>query len=745
MHFVPQWATPPSIVAEALVGVPDPLLTALRPGAPASAAAVASSLARSLAPPEDRDNAPPWLLPEQEPSFRRVLAAVRHHGGAVLADQVGSGKTFVALAVAATLNRASTACLVPANLLAQWKRAAERVGVPVTLCSHERASRGKLPQSTRGLVIIDESHRFRNPHTKRYGYLAPWLVGRAAVLVTATPIVNQVVDLAHQLLLAVRDNTLAMDGIVSIRALLENGCPAPALGRLVIESEEVTGHRPTRVSSISRASAPECAAASRLMEKTGRLRLSQCEPIAALIRGALLRATSSSPAALQGALTRYRKLLLHASDASRAGRVMDRTALRQFTGDFGDQLIWWELLPLPEGKSEIELGDLGLVEDLIQAAKAASASIDGKLDRLRDLLSDGTPTLVFTVSRDTVRYVRDRLSDLRLAWCTGERAGIGAAILSRRSVLGWFRGPLTSSLAPRHLIVTDVAAEGLDLQRAARVVHYDLPWTATRLEQREGRALRYGSRYAQVEVVRFASPPPLERSLQLEATLARKAQLPATAGLGPNGRYLWRWRACLAEQFGRGEARAGVATVASADQGLLAGFTLTGTDRERLSAVVLWLEPDGRWTEAPDTVAARLKVAATQQENRAADYDQLRHWLELLAVPLRERLGASQGRRWAHADPAPAARQLAAQLQRLVRDAARRHEASRLAELERALAFVSGGHTAGEAILVERLSKASLAQLAAAVSRLPKVEGGWEGVEIRLTGLILFGPASCES
>jgi hypothetical protein len=115
------WTSPPRIVAESLEAVPDPLVTALRPGPPASGVAVAGALARSLASIEATDEAPPWLLPEQVPSFRRVLAALRHHGGAVLADPVGSGKTYVALAAAAVLNRRSTACLVWETILNEWE------------------------------------------------------------------------------------------------------------------------------------------------------------------------------------------------------------------------------------------------------------------------------------------------------------------------------------------------------------------------------------------------------------------------------------------------------------------------------------------------------------------------------------------------------------------------------------------------------------------------------------------------
>ena len=105
MPFVPLWPPPPAIVAESLVAVSDPLLTVLRPGPLSYGAAVAASLARSLLPAEDISPPPQWLLPSQQRSFRRVLAAVRRHRGAVLADPVGSGKTYVALAVAASFNR----------------------------------------------------------------------------------------------------------------------------------------------------------------------------------------------------------------------------------------------------------------------------------------------------------------------------------------------------------------------------------------------------------------------------------------------------------------------------------------------------------------------------------------------------------------------------------------------------------------------------------------------------------------
>ena len=735
------WTAAPTIIAEALVGVPDALLTALRPGSPASGAAVAARLARSLSPPEYPVQPPFWLLPQQGSSFRRVLAAIHRYRGALLADPVGSGKTFVALAVAAELNRGSTACLVPATLVMQWQAVAARLSIPVILCSHEQVSRGRLPAGTHGLVIIDESHHFRNPHTRRYRHLAPWLVGRQTLLLTATPIVNRLTDLGRQLLLAIRDDAMALDGVISLRTMFRSGCPPASLGQLVFQSQAVIESRPRTVHARSKPLELECSAAERMLGVVSRLHLSKCMATARLIRGVLLRAAASSPAALGGALRRYRRLLRHARDALDAGRAVNRSELKRFTGELDDQLIWWELLPLTDARSDIELADLVALDDVIRDVEAAAQEVDGKLSRLRSLLVDGTPTLVFTGCRDTVKYLRDRLADLRMAWCTGDKAGIGLSTLSRHAVLGWFREPARSGPGPAHLIVTDVAAEGLDLQRAARVVHYDLPWTPMRIEQREGRSVRYGSQHSQVQIVQFSLPRVWERQLRIHSSLARKDKLPAAAGLGPAGRQIWQWRAELAARF-PGPAAYGVASVTYPIPGLLAGFALYRTgDPRPLSATVLWLGLGGDWTEAPEVLSAGLDIIAAQQEVVPVERSQLNEWLALLVKPIRERLAFTRGRRWIAPQPTTRARHAVAQLQALVRDAARRHNPKRLAELERAIAFVAGGHTAGEAALVDRLGRALPSELEARARTLPTRPHETGNIEVHLTGLAVLGPA----
>jgi superfamily II DNA or RNA helicase len=737
----------PKIVAEALALVPDPIVTALRPGDWRSAAEVARAMARRLAPDEDQDAAPVWLRPEQVRSFGRALHALRRHGGAVLADPVGSGKTYVALAVASVLEpHRPAACLVPATLLAQWRATAEVLGVRIVAASHEAVSRGRLPDTRRGMVIVDEAHRFRNPAARRYRHTARWLLGRRVLLVTATPVVNRLTDLLHQLLLGVRDDVLAAEGVASLRALLGGGQGSPALAKVVIESAPAEGHRPTRSSVVSRADPGESKAAEAALASLDRLRLSGLPGTAALVRTVLRRAAASSPAALSAALRRYRNLLLHARDAASAGRPLDRAAIHRFTGELDEQLVWWELMPATGDPNDLFLGDLDVMNEVLRAATHAEESADGKVERLRRLLADGRPTLVFTSRRETVRYLRDRLAPPAAAWCTGIRAGLGSCPLPRATVLGWFRETGRSPADPpvRHLIATDVAAEGLDLQRAARVVHYDLPWTAMRLEQREGRAVRLGSLNATVEVVTFGPPPAMEHALRMTRALAVKARLPSLVGLGPAGRGLWRWRSELAQLYADGPASTGVAVVPTGPAGVLALFELyrlRASGAERLSATLVWVDRDGAWTEEESIVAARLAVAAASPPLGAGEPERLKAALELLAAPIRSRLAAARGSRWAPPAADPIAHQLSLRLHRAVRDAARRRDLDALAGLERALGFVGRGHTAGESLELERLARLPDRRLEREASRLPAAPGRWSAIEPRLGGVLLFVPA----
>jgi hypothetical protein len=113
--------------------------------------------------------------------------------------------------------------------------------------------------------------------------------------------------------------------------------------------------------------------------------------------------------------------------------------------------------------------------------------------------------------------------------------------------------------------------------------------------------------------------------------------------------------------------------------------------------------------------------------------------LERLAIPIRERLALANARRWTAGDPDPFARRIAARLAESIREAARMRDGRALTRLERALAFTAGGHTAGEAMLVRTLADAGEGELASWTVRVPAPTPRWDAIEVRLTGLVLFG------
>src|ERR1043166_323673 len=69
-----------------------------------------------------------------------------------------------------------------------------------------------------------------------YATLAPWCVGRRGLLVSATPAVNRLEDVAHQLLLFVRDDALGWSGVASLRRGLAGR--GEALAHLIVTGED---------------------------------------------------------------------------------------------------------------------------------------------------------------------------------------------------------------------------------------------------------------------------------------------------------------------------------------------------------------------------------------------------------------------------------------------------------------------------------------------------------------------------
>ncbi len=167
----------------------------------------------------------PILGQYQKEGYHALLKIAKQHGGALLCDGVGLGKTFIGLMLIERLilyDRKNIALIIPkAARKPVWEQKLKRLlpklsGVYSNLAifNHSDLSRGgAYPEmfdsvmERADVIIIDEAHHFRNPgiagegerRPSRYRRLFEIAQGKTLFLLTATPINNRLIDLQHMI------------------------------------------------------------------------------------------------------------------------------------------------------------------------------------------------------------------------------------------------------------------------------------------------------------------------------------------------------------------------------------------------------------------------------------------------------------------------------------------------------------------------------------------------------------------
>jgi superfamily II DNA or RNA helicase len=690
-------------------------------------AEVRPALQRAALGPCEMDwTVPDWLLPHQRVAVRQLVGRLGTFGGALLADAVGLGKTYMALAVATRYS--SAAAIVPAALVGQWRRVARSVHTNLPVVSHETLSRGG-PVPTARLLLVDEAHRFRNPQTRRYRRLAPAAAASDVLLITATPVVNHVADLVSLLRLFLADHDLALLGVPSLTTALSARTFEP-LAHAV--SSLAVARSPA---ALARRGGGACPTVPRLAD--GEVLVVPPLPTALLARLAAgvralqfptfadrraaellrlhlwYRLASSAPAFVES-LGRHAAYLRRASTAARRGERLSRKAARALFGVEDDLQLELEGLR-PTAAAPLDVGALEREAERVDALRRLAGSASGsdpKADALRAILRirpDGK-TIVFTTAVATARHLARRLGWSRLCLATGRGARIASGPVALEDALRCFapraRGgrPPPPTLAVNTLIATDLLSEGLDLQDADGVIHYDLPWAPLRLEQRVGRAARLGSLHDRVGVWWFRPSPLLERPLalgrRLREKLARQLRLGAATS-SDVGRArivggLFDWRATFAEASVPLPEGPRYAVVRS---GPWAACTLRWTvrAREMLQLVVLAGAPAAPPAPVLDERVAAQVVGclATARPSDAAPPAEI---LDALVRLVHARLAAD-----AHGPDDDDTRRLARRLVRLGGTAARARDVALLGLLDQALDRLLEGLAAGPLRELEQL------------------------------------------
>lgn len=451
---------------------------------------------------------PPGGLTSAERSHVRLLAwqlepvlAMWRYGvtRVLIADAVGLGKTIQASFLIAELCGQSIMArilvLVPAGLREQWGEELMRhfevtahiadaewlaqaaQGRPpsfnpwsppgVYVASHDFVKRPEvlrpLEDVTWDLVVLDEAHAAAINTDRRAAADALARRSRRVILLTATP---------------PADDHSQFDALCRIGSLEEGGVPLlvfrrtrQGLGAALPRRSRLHLVQPSTVERRMHD------LLDRYTRQIWQESTARGDEVAKLVTTVLRKRALSSAGSLLTSIRRRAEMLLglHRPDG---GQLPLPLADEEPLGDADDGTV----LGVPGmSDSRREQRWLGA---LAEAAQHASRGETKTRYLVRLLGRVNEPAIVFTEYRDTLQSLERACAAAKIA-TVSLHGGLSPTERSR------IRRVFTER--PCTLLATDAAAEGLNLHARCRfVIHYELPWSLSRLEQRTGRVDRMG-------------------------------------------------------------------------------------------------------------------------------------------------------------------------------------------------------------------------------------------------------------
>jgi len=659
------------------------------------------------------------LLAHQLEALRRVQASIASVGGALLADEPGLGKTFVALALA--VDSPATIVVAPAALRSMWRDAASRAGVLVAFVSMETLSRRDFEHHEGdGLVIVDEAHHVSNPTAKRYARLARLTAYKKVLLLSATPVRNRQGELGALLALFMGPRAHGLDDAERSQCIVRRAGDASL-------RPEIDGPHWHRVRSIPRVGKMIAKLPPPLPALDGR-------EASALLCMTLARCWASSLAALDAALRRRIQRGAALAAILDSGRVPTRAELRAWVvGDDSVQLAF----PMFAAKTTSDAARLRetldrhlcAVRELRDAVRPRVGPDARERAWLLLHLRDTHPVsriVAFSAHAATAEALYGVMSRERgIALLTSRGARTAGGARPRTDVIEALASNARRSARDEISLVvtTDLLSEGVNLQGASVIVHLDVPWTPAGLDQRVGRAARMGSSHSRVYVHGFAPPAAAERLLSLDRRFTQKRAARSESTRSADA--LEQLRKLVRPWLGTATSDDSVAHVTARQSGFIAVIERTGSVTLACGAC-----QGGRWriNDSPRALLRSVgEICATQIEPDASFERGARIALErwLASRRARESTGAEN-------TPSRARRALLTQIDSLSLQAAAH---SRAAQAER-IACVRG--------LVDQAISAGAERILVELTRAtePNLESLLTACESRLTGTAITAPNS---
>jgi len=463
------------------------------------------------------------LFPHQEEGVLRVLQSMQ--GSALLADEVGLGKTIIALTVLSELKIRelvkSILIVVPSSLIDQWHDEFTdkfNMEIPVVATSKQRFDIDQLittiplftryPEKFTGrpwdMVIVDEAHRIKNRDSIAWKNLN-MLQKKYMLLLTATPMENYLEDIYSLVTLlkpifgsyrqfrkqfAVGGDPRACKNPLELRRRLNDvmirrkrdeikGLFFPERNantlRFDLDIDERTFYKSVTdyvSTSYSELETVDAASATELDRIAAKYNITRDRFFSRKIW-----------------MHKFTLMLLQrriCSSALAVKRTVDKLLENRERGRFDPDTI-------PVMQAFSQLGDY-----LSRRESSKMAVVRKIVERMPG------KCVIFTEFADTLDYIKPWLeaSGFNYISFSGELSSA-----QRAEVIRKFKEE------KQILVSTDAGSEGLNLQVADSLINFDLPWNPMRVEQRIGRIYRLTQKAEKVNIFNLASNNTIEAYL----------------------------------------------------------------------------------------------------------------------------------------------------------------------------------------------------------------------------------------
>lgn len=414
-------------------------------------------------------------------------AVEKMNGKAILADEVGLGKTIEAgLILKEYMIRGlvkKVLILAPASLVNQWafelntkfyipavaqKKSYVWEACDIVVSSIDTAKRSPHKEIVSNieydLIIIDEAHKLKNNQTKNYEFVQT-LKKKFCLLLTATPIQNKISEIYNLV-------SLLKPGHLGNRKTFFENYKKNARH---IDDDEHLKQLVTMVMIRNKRSDTAIEWTKRIVTTV---------PIE----------FSKEERELYSAILETKTILENSSSFS----IM--TLQREACSS--KEAVYFTLKNMVDPKKEPSDAAIFRVNELMK--KIEMVSINSKAEKALELIQQiNDKVIIFTEYRATQLYLQWFLKQHGIS-SVPFRGGF------KRGKKDWMRELFQKNV--QVLIATEAGGEGINLQFCSHMINFDLPWNPMRLEQRIGRIHRLGQK-EDVKVYNFAIKDTIEEHI----------------------------------------------------------------------------------------------------------------------------------------------------------------------------------------------------------------------------------------